>query len=97
MIRSRCPRKGLLEAPLPLHIKATNWPLADEIDVYNADLVVAIIEVIAGNKTPRKNHLILPVNLFGLNLKQTGYKIVEKRDGCPLVPTTGRQEEGEGP
>ena len=64
MIRSRCPRKGLLEAPLPLHIKATNWPLADEIDVYNADLVVAIIEVIAGNTIPTENHLISLEDLF---------------------------------
>jgi hypothetical protein len=43
------------EAPLPLQIMATTWPPADEIDTYNADLIVAIIEVIAGNTIPEKS------------------------------------------
>jgi len=49
-----------------LHIKATNWPPADEIDTCNGDLVEAIIEVIAGHTIPTENHLISPENLFGL-------------------------------
>jgi hypothetical protein len=50
---------------------ATNWSFADEIDAYNNDLVMAIIEVTTGNKTPSKNHLISLEDLFGLNPKQT--------------------------
>jgi hypothetical protein len=42
---------------------ATTWPPADEIDACNADLIVAIIEVIAGNTIP-KNHLISMEDLF---------------------------------
>ena len=62
MTRSRCPHRGLLEAPLPSHIKATNWPSADEFDACNDDLIVAIAEVIAGHTIPTKNHLILLKN-----------------------------------
>jgi hypothetical protein len=58
MTRSRCPRRGLPEAPLPFQINATNWPPANEIDAYNGDLVAAITEVIAENTMPTKNHLI---------------------------------------
>jgi hypothetical protein len=36
---------------------ATNWPSTDEIDTWNGNLVVAVIEVIAGNKNLTKNHL----------------------------------------
>ena len=66
MTRSCCSRRGRPKAPLPLHIKATNWPPADEIDTCNGDLVEAIIEVIAGHTIPTENHLISPENLFGL-------------------------------
>jgi hypothetical protein len=52
-----------------LHIKATNWSSADEINACNSDFVVAITEVIVGHTIPTENHLILPKNLFGLNPK----------------------------
>ena len=55
MIRSRCPRRGLPEAPLPLEIKVIN----DEIDAYSGDLIVAITQVITGNTILTENHLIL--------------------------------------
>jgi len=58
MIRSRCPHRGLIEAPLPLQIKAANWPPANEIDTCNDDLVVTITEVITENTIPTENHLI---------------------------------------
>jgi hypothetical protein len=45
-------------------------PPADEIDVCDGDLVVAIIEVTAGNTIPTENHLISSKDLFGLNPKQ---------------------------
>jgi len=41
-----------------LHINATNWPSADEIDACNSDLVVAITEVIARNTIIIENYLI---------------------------------------
>ena len=69
MTRSCCSRRGRPKAPLPLHIKATNWPPVDEIVACNDDLVVAIIEVIAGHMTPIENHLTLAEDLFGLNPK----------------------------
>jgi hypothetical protein len=53
---------------------ATSCPHVDEINACNDDLAVAISEVIAGNKTLTKKHLISPVSLFKLNPKQTGYK-----------------------
>jgi hypothetical protein len=53
---------------------ATDCPHANEIDVCNDDLVVAISKVIAGNKTLTENHLISPISLFRLNPKQTRYK-----------------------
>jgi hypothetical protein len=37
---------------------ATAWPLGDDIDTYNSDLVVASIEVIVSNMVPTENHLI---------------------------------------
>ena len=58
MTQSRCPRRGLPEAPLSLQIKAINWPPTDEIDAYNDNLIVTITEVIAGHTIPTKNHLI---------------------------------------
>jgi len=45
----------------------TTWASTDEISACNDDLVMAIIEVIAGNV---ENHLISPEDLFGLNPKQ---------------------------
>jgi hypothetical protein len=42
---------------------ATTWLPADEIDAYKADLIVAIIKVIAGNTIP-ENHLISMEHLF---------------------------------
>ena len=54
MTQSRYPRRGLPEAPLSLHIKATNWlPHA-----CNGNLVMAITEVIAGHTILTENHLI---------------------------------------
>jgi hypothetical protein len=47
--RSHCPHRGLPKAPLPLQIKATNWPPANKIDTCNDDLLKTITEVIAGN------------------------------------------------
>jgi hypothetical protein len=49
---------------------ATTWLAANEIDACNGDLIVAIIEVIAINTIPTKNHLSSPKDLFGLNPKQ---------------------------
>jgi len=51
----------------------TTWASTDEISACNDDLVMAIIEVIAGNV---ENHLISPEDLFGLNPKQL--KKIEK-------------------
>jgi hypothetical protein len=45
-------------------------PSADEIDACDGNLIVAIIEVAAGNTIPTENHLILSKDLFGLNPKQ---------------------------
>jgi hypothetical protein len=41
--------------------------LADEINVCNDNLVMVIIEVIAGNTIMTENHLISPEGLLGLN------------------------------
>jgi hypothetical protein len=57
-----------------LQIKVTNCPRTDEIDAYNGNLVVAIIEVIAGNMIPTKNHL---------NHRQTGTKNCGKKRWVP--------------
>ena len=43
---------------------ATTWPLVDEINAYNDDLVMAISEAIAGNMIMTENHLISSVELF---------------------------------
>ena len=51
MPRSRCPRRGLPEAPLPLQP-------ADEIDACNGDLIVVIPTVIARNTILGEIHLI---------------------------------------
>jgi hypothetical protein len=64
MPQSRYPRRGHPEAPLPLWIKARNWPSTDEIDACNDELVMAIAEVITGNTIPTRNHLILSEDLF---------------------------------
>jgi hypothetical protein len=61
MTRSCCPHRGLQEAPLPLQIKATNWPPVDETDVCNNDLVMAITEVIVGHVIPTGNNLVSPI------------------------------------
>jgi len=45
---------------------ATVWLSANEIDACNDDLAVAITKIIKGKKISTKNHLILPVELFGL-------------------------------
>ena len=58
MTRSHCPHRGHLEEPLPLLIKDTNWPSVDEIDAYNGDLIVTIIEFIARHTIRTENHLI---------------------------------------
>jgi hypothetical protein len=81
-----------LEAPRstpPLQINATNWPSADEIDVCNSDLVMAITEVITRNMIATKNHLISLKDLFGLNPKQLDMKLWEKR--CRTSPPCPRQ------
>jgi len=70
MAWSSCPRWERPKAPLPLHIKAIDWPPADEIDACNDDLIVAIIEVMVEITIPTENHLILPKDLFRLNPKQ---------------------------
>jgi hypothetical protein len=60
---------------------------------------VAITEVIVRNKNLNKNLLILPVDLFGLNPKQTRHKNCKKR-WSPRLLITGRcirEEGGEGP
>jgi hypothetical protein len=44
---------------------ATTWPHADEIDVCNGDVIVAIIKVVARNTIPNENYLILQEDLFG--------------------------------
>jgi len=54
---SRCPRRGLLEAPLP-------FQPTDEIDTCNDDLIVVIAKVIAGNTILGEIHLILPEDLL---------------------------------
>jgi hypothetical protein len=77
MTWSSCARWDRLEAPLPLQIKATNWPPANEIDASNGDLVVAITEVIARNMTLLENQLISPKDI-GLNPKQLDMKLWEK-------------------
>jgi hypothetical protein len=68
MTRSRCPFRGFPEAPVPLQIKATKWPSANEIDACNGDLVVTITEVIAVNAMSTKNHLISPKDLLDKTL-----------------------------
>lgn len=40
---------------------------------------MAIIEIIASNKTLDRNHLFLPINLYGLNLNKLDLTIVDKR------------------
>ena len=92
MTQSRCPHRGLPAAPLPLQIKATNWPSADEIDAYNDDLIMAIIEVIAVNMIPTENHLISLGKFIESNCG--------KKDGSSPLLSPGRctrEEEGEEP
>jgi len=76
-------RGECLGAPLLLQIRATNWPLADEINACNGDIIMAITEVIASNKMPTKDHLNLLIDLFGLSLSNTN-KICNKREMWPL-------------
>ena len=100
MTRSSCPCWKCPEAPLPLQIKATNWPPADEIDPCNNDLVVTITEVIAGNTISTENHLISSVDLFEANPKQLDIKLRGKKDGSPPLLFSGKctgEEEGKGP
>jgi len=52
----------------PMRIMARNWSLTDEINVWNSELIKAINKVISGNKILIKNHLILLLDSFGLNL-----------------------------
>ena len=80
--------------------EATNWSSVDETDAYNDEVIVAITEVIAGKKIPTENYLILQLDLFRLNAKQTRSKNYggERCDPSPF--TIGRrtgEEEGEGP
>ena len=86
MTWSRFPRRGLPEAPLPLQIKATNWPPANEINASNNDLVVAITEVIAENTIPSGNHQISPKKLLEPNPKQLDTKLQEDRSSLLLIP-----------
>ena len=67
-----------------MHIMATNWPLADKIDTCNDDLIVAITEIITGNKMSTKNHLILPVHSFELNLSELDLKKCGNQEMGPL-------------
>ena len=97
MTRSSCPYWKCLEAHLPLQIKATNWPPADEIDPCNNDLVVTITEVIAGNTISTENHLISSVDLFEANPKQLDIKLRGKKDGSPPLLFSGKcTGEGKG-
>jgi len=79
---------------------ATNWSSTDEIDACNGDFVMAIIKVITGNNTPTKNHLILSVYLFGLNLKQKDIK-TKIRERYPLSflspPNTSKRKNERAP
>ena len=86
MTRSRCPRRGLPEAPIPLQIKVTNWPPADEIDACNGDLIVAITEVIAGNTILTENHPISSVDLFGQTLDKPDIKLRKKEMSALSLP-----------
>jgi hypothetical protein len=53
-------------------------------------------QVIAGKKIPTKNHLILSVDLFELNPKQTrSKKLLQKRDGSLSLPPTDSPERKE--
>jgi hypothetical protein len=61
---------GSVRKHSPLQIKATNWPHADEIDIYNSDLIATITKVIVGITILTENHLILLKDLFGLDIKQ---------------------------
>jgi hypothetical protein len=63
--------------------KATNWPLANEIDTCDGDLVV-----VAGNTVLTENHLISPYDLFGLNPKQLNMQLRRKKMGPhePMAP-----------
>jgi hypothetical protein len=69
---------------------------ADEIDVCNKDLVVAINEVIAGHKVLTENHLISPEIYLDSTLRYL------KTVGKGWVPSPSffgrrtREEEGEG-
>jgi len=90
MTQSRYPRRGLPEAPLSLHIKATNWlPHA-----CNGNLVMAITEVIAGHTIPTENHLILPKKSFGLNTK-TLENCGKRMDPLPFLASADAPERKE--
>jgi hypothetical protein len=96
--RSRYPHRRLLEASLPLQIKATNWQPADGIDVCIGDLVMTIIEVIVGNMISAGNHQILLKKIIGTKPKAI-YETAGKRWFPPLL-VFGRctgEEEREGP
>ena len=61
----------------------TTWPPVNESDACNSDLVVAIIEVIAGKMILTENHLISLEDLFRLNPKQSETKNYEKERWVP--------------
>ena len=100
MTCSRCLHRGLPEGPLPLQIEATNWPLANEIDACNDDLVVTITEVIAENTNPTGNHLILSEDYLDSNPKTLEECGEMEKDGSPPLLVSSRrtgEEEGEEP
>ena len=99
MTWSRCFRRGLPEGPLPLQIEATNWPLANEIDACNDDLVVTITEVIAEHTNPTRNHLISSEDYLDSNPKTLKKCEEKEKDGSPPLLVFSRRtgEEGEGP
>ena len=97
MTQNRCPRRDLPEASLPLQIKATNWPPADEIDTCNDDLIVTITEVIAGHTILIEKSSDFAKKSFELNTKT--HENCEKRMG-PLPffsPADAPEREERGP
>lgn len=78
-----------------MQIMATNnWCSAEDIDAYNGDLVVAVTGVFVCNKILTENNMILLVDSFRLDPKQTRLKSCYKREMAHLsfLPQTDSLE-----
>jgi hypothetical protein len=69
---------------------ATNWSPADEIDVYNGNVLVAIIKVIVGNKISTKKSSDIPLSISPYPFRHASiYRT--------LVPTGPTADKANGP